>query len=50
MTLDEQARAARNAYYREWRMKNPDKVKKAMDRYWQKKALTQNRSEPQEDK
>lgn len=32
------ARAARNAYAREWRRKNPDKVKAAYERYWKKKA------------
>lgn len=32
------ARDARNAYMREWRKKNPDKVKAANTRYWEKKA------------
>ncbi|GEM_PF-1425906 len=32
------ARAARNAYAREWRKKNPDKVKDAERRYWEKKG------------
>lgn len=31
-------KAARNAYRREWRKKNPDKVKAAQERYWLKRA------------
>lgn len=34
----EAARQARNAYHREWRAKNKDKVKANNDRYWEKKA------------
>lgn len=34
----EQIRQARNAYLREWRSKNPDKVKAINDRYWAKRA------------
>ena len=36
-TADE-ARKARNAYYREWRKKNRDKVRETQLRYWKKKA------------
>ena len=36
--LDEQARAARAAYFREWRKKNPDKVRESNRRYWERKA------------
>ena len=36
--LSEEARKARNEYYREWRKKNPEKVKQAQERYWKKKA------------
>lgn len=32
------AKAAANAYHREWRAKNPDKVREANRRYWLKKA------------
>lgn len=39
------ARAARNAYAREWRKKNPDKVKAANVRYWEKKAAKQREAE-----
>lgn len=32
------AREIKNKYLREWRKKNPDKVKAANARYWEKKA------------
>ena len=38
---NDEARAARNAYAREWRKKNPDKVKAAASRYWAKRAAEQ---------
>ena len=34
--MDKVAQAARNAYYADWRRKNPDKVKAAQDKYWSK--------------
>jgi hypothetical protein len=34
----EAAREARNAYKRKWAKENPDKVKAATRRYWEKKA------------
>jgi|LSQX01.1.fsa_nt_gb hypothetical protein len=36
--IDELAKEARREYYRKWRAKNPDKVKKATERYWRRKA------------
>lgn len=36
--LSEQAKAARKAYYKEWRAKNRDKVREKNRRYWEKKA------------
>lgn len=36
--MTEEAKEARRAYIREWRKKNPDKLKAAQDRYWEKKA------------
>ena len=36
--LENQARAARNAYARAWRAKNRDKVKQYNQNYWTKKA------------
>lgn len=42
-----EAKAARNAYARAWRQRNPDKVKAAAERYWVKRArqMTQKESE-----
>ena len=37
-TMSEAAREARNAYRRKWAKENPDKVKAATRRYWEKKA------------
>ena len=37
--LEELAREKQREYQREWRMKNPDKVKEYNKRYWRKKAL-----------
>ena len=36
--MNEQARQARNEYMRQWRKKNPDKVRAIKARYWEKKA------------
>ncbi len=36
--LTDQARAARRAYYKEWRANNKDKVREKNRRYWEKKA------------
>lgn len=36
--MSEEARIARNAYYRAWRAKNPEKVRESNERYWAKKA------------
>ena len=36
--LQELARKARNQYHSIWQQKNPDKVKQAQKRYWEKKA------------
>ena len=40
MKLSEAARQARNAYQREYKRKNPDKVKQYMANYWERKAGT----------
>lgn len=39
--LSEEAREARNRYAREWKKKNPDKVKAAANRYWERKAMAE---------
>lgn len=42
MALSEEARLARNAYVREWRNKNKDKVAEANRRYWERKFSENN--------
>lgn len=37
-SMSEAAREARNAYKRKWAKDNPDKVKAANLRYWERKA------------
>lgn len=37
--LAELARQERNKYHREWRAKNPDKVKARNRKYWEHRAL-----------
>lgn len=39
--MTEQAIAARRAYKKMWARKNPDKVRAAQERYWQKRAAQQ---------
>ncbi len=41
-SMSEAAKEARRAYQRKWRMKNPEKVRAAQDRYWTKKAQENN--------
>lgn len=36
--MTEAAKEARRAYKRKWNRDNPDKVKAAQERYWNKKA------------
>ena len=36
---------AKRAYMREWRRKNPDKVREINRRYWEKKAAQMQESE-----
>ncbi|WGX77360.1 hypothetical protein QJS64_05035 [Paraclostridium bifermentans] len=36
--MNDKAREERNAYLREWRKKNKDKIKKYNKRYWERKA------------
>lgn len=36
------AREARNAYLREWRRKNPQRVRELRERYWLRKARKQS--------
>lgn len=45
MNLEEIARLERNRYQREYRKRNPDKIKAANDRYWAKKAEERAKNE-----
>ncbi len=36
--IKEKARLKRNAYMREWRRKNKDKVREYQENYWERKA------------
>ncbi len=47
--MNEKARAARNAYRREWAKKNPDKIRAINERYWTKKAEEAERLEAAEE-
>lgn len=38
MSISPEARKARAKYLREWRKKNPDKVREQRARYWEKKG------------
>ena len=37
--LEELVRQEQREYYRKWRAANPDKVRKANQKYWQRRAL-----------
>ena len=45
---EEKARAARRAYYKEWRAKNKDKVKVNNMRYWARRAEREAQSSAKE--
>ena len=34
----DEIREAKRAYHREWRRKNPERIAKIQERYWQRKA------------
>lgn len=36
--MDQKARELKNAYMRVWRKNNPEKVKAAQKRYWERRA------------
>ena len=38
MSLSEKAKEAKKEYYKKWRKKNPDKIKKYQEDYWNRKA------------
>ena len=43
--MDNKAKETRNAYMREWRENNKDKVKEINRRYWEKKSKINNKGE-----
>lgn len=38
ISQSDQGRKARNAYAKKWRANNPEKVKAAQNRYWERRA------------
>lgn len=49
LTLSSQALAAKKAYCKKWRAKNPDKVIASQNRYWEKKAVNYDVAERAKD-
>ena len=47
--LSDKAKEARREYKREWTRKNPDKVKAAIDRYWEKIAAQRAADQQQQE-
>ena len=45
--FSEKARAAQRAYLREWRRKNPEKVRESNRRYWERKAAQLEQEQPE---
>lgn len=45
LTLEEKAREERREYFRQWRAKNPDKVRENNRRYWEKRAAKRAEAE-----
>lgn len=45
--LSNQAKEARRAYLREWRRKNPEKVRESNRRYWERKAAQLEPEQPE---
>lgn len=48
MRLEEQAKAARREYMRQWRKQHPERVKSINARYWQRRAQKLQTSEGRE--
>lgn len=48
MAMTEQARQKRNAYIRDWRAKNKDKVKAYNEAYWLHKTEQESKNEKME--
>lgn len=43
--MTEAAKKDRREYYREWRRKNPERVRAAQERYWEKRIQAQQNQE-----
>lgn len=39
LSISTLAKSAKNEYHNNWQKRNPDKVKKAQEKYWRNKAL-----------
>ena len=48
-SIETLAREERLNYFREWRQKNPDKVKKHNENYWRKRAEKKLQEVPQDE-
>ena len=46
--LDEQAAEERREYFRQWRAKNPDKVRENNRRYWERRASKRAEAEKEQ--
>lgn len=40
--MEQRIKERKREYYRKWRAKNPEKVRAAQIRYWQKRAMEPN--------
>ena len=49
LTLEERAREERREYFRQWRAKNPDKVRENNRRYWEKRAAQKAQAEAEQE-
>ncbi|MEG1141589.1 MAG: hypothetical protein RSE41_03935 [Clostridia bacterium] len=43
LRLNDEARAKRNAYMKEWRKKNKEKVQEYQNKYWERKVSDEER-------
>ena len=41
-SISDQVKASRAEYYRQWRAKNPEKVREKNRRYWERRAAKEN--------
>ena len=48
MGMSPEAKAARAEYYRSWRKANPEKRKRSIESYWERKAAERAARDPQE--